>query len=312
MIQHYGESATGAISDMSGDEFYNYITNRPDFNSAGLYALMEAVTHRHGLGGTTVTNTSLESLFGLMNSAHYNKLLVNREILDGIQDLVNNGGLVDSISLSDLNIETTNNIDLLEWGCFGDPLREIESDASDYAAWGGYYCSPAPSEFHLSVIHFPLMPPAIYIGSASQPVTQYGSRIPPGLYFVADNSILVPGYNYENGAALSWREKPNSINGKLVSGCRDPKQYSPGGKYIFRYSVSQIGEYYSQGVSVTLNDGDPENLSIYESLAMRIGAYINTEGYKPFELPEIPYDDNGDVVVFLPPIRRRSRLYVSR
>ena len=299
-IFSFGKSANDNVKSMDGDEFYNFWYNKDNFNTAGWRGLYSALASRPGLDGAWVRDNTLLEPLGMMIDSHYNKLSVNADILDRIVDIVNNGGVVDSFKFEDYGFETFSNVVYLEYTSFGVPLRPNAASESTFGTWGGYFPYQIPSDNDVSFIHCPGMPPSIYVG-ASTTVYHCGHIIPAGHYFIADDKTLVPAPYFSSGSVVSWREVENNLYGSLIAGGMNPYQVQDDNHWYWYYSTSQIDHIYVDGSSVNLSAGDSLNLSVYQAMSMRIGAYLTSDDHQPVSVPDdIPYDDDGNVIMLIP------------
>lgn len=304
-IEHFGQEATNAIEDMDGDEFYNWWSDKSDFDSDAVKALMLAASTRLTPYGVRVMNTNLTDQFGLLENSHANVAKVKQDILDDIAELVSTGGVVPEIDGELYGITTEYPIVTENLDRYGDPLKEYDG-SDNFASWGCYETLQGLNETNVYIFHCSGTPPFIKVGSQTT-VYHYGNVLPTGFYMVLDDETLLPApYETSNsypgyiarGCCITYRTTPNSnySTGAWYSISRMARFDSNSGLYYYNRSGSMVTQRIVRGVQYGY-ENSTDILFDYQNAALRTGGMLHLNGEAPYITPpaDIPYDSNGDV-----------------
>lgn len=303
-IENFGEKATNKIEGMTGDEFYDWWSDRTDFDSNGVKALMYAAATHLTPYGAQINGAQLENI-GLMNGAKLNVAKVKQDWLDDIAALVSTGGIVDNIDANEYGLTTSSPVQSITLPVYGTPMRTYEG-TSNFQSYGCYVSPKGLSSDTVYVCHCSGMPPMLKVGNSAT-LYHYGIQLPSGLYMVIDGETLLPA-PYEtysdlegwisSACCLTYRITPNTIyeNGTWYRISGFAQKNSNNELYSFRRAGSAVSEIIVRGVS-TSYDNPTDILSDYHNAALRVGAIMELDGQAPYITPpsNIPYDNNGDV-----------------
>lgn len=303
-IEDFGEKATNKIEGMTGDEFYEWWSDRTDFDSNGVKALIYAASTHLTPYGAQINGAQLEN-FGLMNGAKLNVAKVKQEWLDDIAALVSNGGVVDNIEANDYGLTSGSLVQTLNLPVYGTPMREYEGE-SNYYSYGCYVTPLGLSNDTVYVCHCAGMPPLLKVGSSAS-CYHYGVQLPSGFYMLVDDETLIPApfsnlNDYPGlitrGCCLTYRTTPNTIfeNGTWYAISENAAKMANSEYYYFNRAGSAVSNKIVRGV-LTSNGNSTDSLSDYHNASLRIGAIMEMNGKAPDITPpaNIPYDNNGDV-----------------
>ena len=222
---------------------------------------------------------------------------LNRNQVEGIVNSFqeywsSNSSEIRNVSLADVNITFDSNVRIQQFGLIqgsGSAAR-LNSD-SQYI----YFQPNFPSNVDSYTIYVyngsAYYPPVIYFNNSNL-VQQNGVSLSGGYYYVLNASELLSAGASSYGADMYFKYKRND---GVITSC-----------YTYRVSI-QTSKIVSNGVYHTVGDsGEFSYAECVSKFSMAVGLHISTDNLieEDFYLkgpdPQIPYDDNDNVVVMLP------------
>ena len=310
----------GDVEQMSGDEFYDFYNQKnPDARSVFYRAYDFAVSSlysrdQYGRLGTPKTITD-------MNGAMYDRLLLNDYLLDKLDEAAISGYTSDLrfSTLDDIHLATdmpisVDNIKVHSGTYSVKNFGSSFSPSKSYDSW--YDLTDAISDSdHVSIYRGGSMPPAIFIPSGAV-VYQDGIRLSSTncLYIVLGDNCLIQCPSFSLFGFMYYN--PGSTVEDIKFGISKLKLDSAGTSFITNSTpYYQQGIYESGSKIATVNTSDYPGWVVLDLFEKMVGYYLKIDNFNDdfgSNLPEdIPYDDDGAVVVLIPQDNRKYSQWQS-